>query len=510
MTLEFWDILLVCCVCVLTAVMAIAASTRYGPKERAQDKEGSRTEVFRIKGKRIVQSNYQFQECLENDNWNGFLSDIKEYFSFRFADLPPDFPDYPTEGEWSYTSHIPMDRAELKVLHRDGVTRFILADPSSDQSVIDHINQHWQHVRLMAQWILDQAPHPKWIIDRSDRISWSNSAYKKLAKQSLDPPGEGLSVLVPNPAPSSYPDRMQNRSLFKSNDGSPDRWFDITQKTKKGLTLFQATDVTAVVKAENAQRAFVQTLTKTFAQLSTGLAIFDRNWRLVLFNPALIDLTSLGAEFLSARPDHLTFFDKLRDESIMPEPRNYATWRDQIVDLISRAENGQYQETWSLTNGRTYRITGRPHPNGAVAFLFEDISAEVTLTRRFREQLDLSQAVMESLDDALAVFSPQGYLSYTNDAYRALWTHTAGEPQLDQSVSEVSQHWQAVCGPDPTWGDFRDFVVGFGERYEWDARVRMQDGRLLDCRFKPLLGGATLATFRITHSVQLREISQLQ
>jgi len=51
-----------------------------------------------------------------------------------------------------------------------------------------------------------------------------------------------------------------------------------------------------------AQRNFVQTLTKTFAQLSIGLAIFNRERQLVLFNPALIDLTALPADFLTGRP----------------------------------------------------------------------------------------------------------------------------------------------------------------------------------------------------------------
>ena len=120
------------------------------------------------------------------------------------------------------------------------------------------------------------------------------------------------------------------------------------------------------------------------------------------------------------------------------------------------------------------------------------------MTRRFREQLDLSQAVMESLDDGLAVFSPQGQLSYVNESYRALWGLAQDAPSLDISVSDASRHWQSLCDPDPIWGDFRDFVVGFEERSEWDATVRMSDGRLLDCRFKPLHGGATLAAFRTT------------
>ena len=59
--------------------------------------------------------------------------------------------------------------------------------------------------------------------------------------------------------------------------------------------------------------------------------------------------------------------------------------------MIAAATDGRYQETWSLENGQTYSIRGRPHPDGATAFLIEDITAEVTLTRNFRAELEQSQ-----------------------------------------------------------------------------------------------------------------------
>ena len=123
-----------------------------------------------------------------------------------------------------------------------------------------------------------------------------------------------------------------------------------------GVTVFHATCINAVVAAEQAQRNFVQTLAKTFAHLSIGLAIFDRNGQLALFNPALVDLTGLPAHFLSARPTMLSFFDQLRENRRMPEPKNYLNWRQEIADVIAAATDGRYQETWSLETGQTYSV----------------------------------------------------------------------------------------------------------------------------------------------------------
>ena len=110
-------------------------------------------------------------------------------------------------------------------------------------------------------------------------------------------------------------------SVWNSRWKKPLLWFDINKFSVPKSSVQYALDITEIVHAQQAQKNFVQTLTKTFATLSIGLAIFDRNKQLMLFNPALIDLTALPADFLSARPNLLTAFDKLWDNQIMPETK---------------------------------------------------------------------------------------------------------------------------------------------------------------------------------------------
>ncbi|NDW60289.1 diguanylate cyclase, partial [Yangia sp. PrR004] len=82
---------------------------------------------------------------------------------------------------------------------------------------------------------------------------------------------------------------------------------------------------------------------------------------------------------------------------------------------------GRYQETWSLPSGSVYSVSGRPHPDGAIAFLFEDITAEITLTRQFRSELELGQSILDHIDDAFAVFGTDGSMVYSNTAYHTMW-----------------------------------------------------------------------------------------
>ncbi len=57
-----------------------------------------------------------------------------------------------------------------------------------------------------------------------------------------------------------------------------------------GARLGLAVDASAALEAERTLARFVRTMTETFAHLNVGLAIFDRNQTLAMFNPALMEM----------------------------------------------------------------------------------------------------------------------------------------------------------------------------------------------------------------------------
>jgi PAS domain-containing protein len=241
-------------------------------------------------------------------------------------------------------------------------------------------------------------------------ILWANAAYLALAAD-LHPDADDETwppprLFDPTLVPPATREGGAARVPTGPAGGAPRHWFDVHARLDGDRRLYAASNADDAVRAETRLREFSRTLTKTFAQLTIGLAVFDPSRRLVLFNPALVDMTGLPAEALAARPTLVGFLDRLRERRIIPEPKDYASWRRKMAELEAAATEGDYAETWSLPGGQTYRVTGQPHPDGAVIFLFEDITAEISLTRRFRAELEMGQAVIDSLEDAVAVFTP--------------------------------------------------------------------------------------------------------
>lgn len=431
-------------------------------------------------------------------------ADIRTLFGVGAAELTwkllhealvASYPSFPSSPD------VLPDRGRVVVPAREGLgigsllvecfgdtTRVVLSPDSlsPDSGLAEELGELREVIEAMS--------FPAWRTSPQGNVTWHNGAYAKLVRKVR---GRDADLARPlfDPTGMRIPAGRKTRLSIDIAGRDNKLWYDVTRIEQASGELFFAADANAVVDAEIAQRNFVQTLAKTFAQLSIGLAIFDRNRQLALFNPALIDLTSLPADFLSARPTLPSFFDRLRDLRMMPEPKDYRGWRQQMADLLAAVADGRYQETWTLPSGSVYSVSGRPHPDGAVAFLFEDITAEITLTRRFRSELELGQAVLDDLDDAIAVFSSEGTLALSNRSFHRLWGMDPDRSFAQTTILDATRIWQDRCVPTPLWGELRDFIARREHRVEWSGRVALRSGEALDCLVSPIQNGATMVRF---------------
>lgn len=413
-------------------------------------------------------------------------ADMQEILLPRF----PDFPDRP-----------PTDQnTKMKVYCKGGTDAAIHIAAITDGASLTFFGHDTtatqpgdaEELELLRQ-VNSHLPHPVWKTDKVGAVVWQNEAYGALALR-IRPdkcPSDGLLFQLP---PLEAAHRNVRAKLEDPATGLTE-WFDVTRHRQPNGMLHYATSLDTLIRAENAQRDFVQTLAKTFAHLSIGLAIFNRDRRLALFNPALTDLTGLSASFLSPRPTIDSFFDALRENRRMPEPKNYKTWRHRMADLVSAAEHGKFEETWSLETGQTYRVKGRPHPDGAIAFLIEDISAEVSLTRNFRAELELGQNLADTFEDALAVFSQSGLLTFSNKAYDLLWGVEIASSFADFTIVDAIRHWKEKSAPNPMWPDLQDAVMSVGDRGMWTMPVCLKGQSPMQCTIVPIASGATVVRF---------------
>lgn len=317
---------------------------------------------------------------------------------------------------------------------------------------------------------LDGVAYPVWSVDADGAEVMRNSACKKLGEAALP--------------------KSAGRAMFGGV------WFDVVAREDGEGQVFSAIPLEPVQRAEAALRDFRTTMSDTFAQLDTGLALFDAGGGLQMFNPALSDLTGLPVEFLARRPSFGALLDALRDKGMLPEPKDWLAWRRMMVELPMSSGAVTHEETWGLPGGMTYRVTLRPQAKGSFALLIEDISTEMIRSRRYRADMELAQSVIDTLNEGIAVFAGTGQLVLSNAAYAEVWDHDPGTLLGEGSIGRIAAHWREMSAPDPLWGHIEEFVSTTGGQDAWQAEARLRDGRLIRCSISRIWDGATLAAFR--------------
>ena len=434
--------------------------------------------------------------------------DVTDYASIS-AFLAPRFPGllnhFNDLGPYGQRNIYSADNTEIATLSRHNTrVRLTLSEPESGNTILSLDRPTLMSFETELTSLRSTTEHMPFLIWRQDQagnITWVNRAYMNACAIYGDPNRAGLwppcKLFDIDLSQSLNADSTKPQRHCLGGDGDmPAQWYQFDVTPLENDFLISAMNVNTVVEAEDTLRTFVQTLSKTFADLPIGLAVFTRDRRLALFNPALADLSTIPPEKLIMRPTLFGFFDMLRERQMMPEPKNYNTWRDHIVDLEASAADGTYHETWHLPYGRTFRVTGRPQIDGAVALLFEDISDEIGMNRRYRTELEVGQSVLDSLGRGMAVFSPTGVLTLTNFAYDTLWSTNTREGLDTLFVGDAVRYWSDRCAPSPLWEDLRVYVMSDQRDPSFASDAMMLDGRPLMLTARPLAGGSTLVQFQ--------------
>jgi len=460
------------------------------------------TVTFLFDDEKLVDASPLARSLLDHRNadqsdWEVFLS----LLSARFPELRFQLADLAKSGKKAIK---PVDdhKSWLEAEYWNGLARITLVqhkdhpDDTIDPLTANAIENELETLRSIGE----DSPQLIWKQGAQGTLTWANKSYIELSEVIFPVASDAALPWPPRAVFDNVAMPSGNAPVIDMHrvDIGPQEkpiWFEVTSLKRGSDTIHFAIDATSVVSAKEAQRDFVQTLTKTFAHLSVGLAIFDADRRLVLFNPALGDLSHLPPDFLIARPTLFSFLDRLRDNRMMPEPKNYSSWRNHMAELESAAAQGSYQETWAIPNGQTFRVTGKPHPNGAIAFLLEDISDEVSLTRKFRSQIDVSRAVINNLEAAVCVFSSSGTMIVANTAYQSLWGTEVEGTITSRDYTEESANWQEATAPSPVWVKLHEAINLGTTETSWCGSVWLDGHVEISCQYHPLPDGSHQVTF---------------
>jgi PAS domain-containing protein len=338
----------------------------------------------------------------------------------------------------------------------------------------------------MLMHALDMAPFPVWAENKNGPV-WANRVTERIGGDISKIGTLAFSFPTINPA------RRAGRvgRLVKKNSGTG--LFTIFNHKLDNTEYYFAFAGAGseIQKPAKTPDRFIQTMSVTFAHLQVGIAVFDAKNELSLFNPALSEHLGLRPEWLLKKPNLLGFLDRLRNTHILPEPKNYTSWRKTFLQIERSAMKDDYREDWGLPDGRSLRVIGRPHPSGTVVFIFEDVTTTLAMERDFRSQVSCLKSTLDTVSAGLVVFDRSGNTVLLNDPLK----QSFGPHSTLNTIQDFSRLMQEIFQPTPIWGDLRQYVEDTNERSAWQADIKTRAGETVLIDVAPVTTGSTLCEF---------------
>ncbi|MEM6547108.1 MAG: PAS-domain containing protein [Pseudomonadota bacterium] len=361
-------------------------------------------------------------------------------------------------------------------------------------------SNRWE--RETFRGLMEYAPLISWIRSEQGKVMWaqgqvmtrSGTVRAEQAVNMLKMRREGRSFEAVRGAKIEK-SRIE-LSAYGGSEGQPLQVVEIVRPD--GYRVGFAIDASGVAGAERTLTRFVQTMTETFAHLTVGLAIFDRNQTLALFNPALAQMWQVEAAWLARRPTLREIIDKLRASRRIPEMAHFHEWRERLMGLFDNTETVDYEELWHLADGSNVNVLARPHPHGSLAFVFDDVTERMRLEQRYRKSIDLRRETLNRLEEGVAVFGPDGRLQFANQSFYKIWT--ADEEAIAPHIHarELISFCQALTVETEVWDRVAAFITADAARDAWQSRLTMGSGRSLLARFGALPDGSSMLLFADT------------
>ena len=352
-----------------------------------------------------------------------------------------------------------------------------------------------------SEEVLESLPYPVWIRGSDLSLKWANHAFLaatdaaslERAMQRNAVLGEAdLALGQVAQAGSEIVDARRYTTIA----GQQRALAYSMRPLKNGEIAGVAMDVTDINPSDRELTERAKLEIASMNLLSTAVAIFSRDHRLVHYNRAYAQIWQLSETWLDTHPTEDEILERLREARRLPERRDFHSWKREHLKLFEMTE-GYAQETWHLASGTSLRVEARCHVGGGIVFLYDDITERLRLESAYNSAVKVQKATLDALSEAVAVFGPDGRLKSHNAAFAQQWRLTdselAGEPHLNR-IADLSA---LRIGRDEFWEVVRAGVASSEpERSNHWGLVTRADGRPLCLSLARLPDGSTLLTVR--------------
>jgi signal transduction histidine kinase len=361
--------------------------------------------------------------------------------------------------------------------------------------------------------LADVVPFPIWRRNRLGRLTWVNTAYVQAVEAaSADAVLTSGIELLPSRTREAIRE-AERAGAGLHRDGATAivagdrRRLQIVDLPVADGTIGCAIDVSELEAAREELRRLAESNARTLDQLTAGVAVFDRDRRILFHNAAFRAIWELDPDWLATAPEESAVLDHLRAERKLPEQANYRDWRARHLAAYRGGESRE--ELWHLPDGRTLRLVAMPNADGGMTYIYENVTERITLESRLKALLQLQGETLDHLSEAVAVFGTDGRLRLFNPVFANIWRLSPARLRQEPHIGEIIANCEAIYANSAVWEQIRAAVTDLDHDTQPSGRMQRPDGSVIDYASVALPEGMTMLTFvDVTDSARIQRVLQ--
>lgn len=363
--------------------------------------------------------------------------------------------------------------------------------------------------------LIEASPLPMWHRGKDLRLNFVNQAYVKAvgAEDSETVVEQGVELIesLDDASAMSFAARAleagvtQERVVSSTIGGNRRqmRVFDVPLGDAGigGLAI----DIQDLSDAERQYQRLADAQRDLLDMMSAGVAQFDADRSLSFTNLPFRRLFAFRDSWLTEKPEFARVVDRMRENSKIPEVRDFPEWRGERESWFLSAQPNE--ENWLLPDGTHLRVLAQPMPSGGLLLIFEDRTEQAQLASAHDTLLRVRTATFDNLFESVAVFTSDGRLSIWNRRFADIWrleeTILAGHPRLDGLLPMLASQLKK---PSQITVVAEILRMTTANREARKSRINFADGRIFQVSTVPLPDGNALFTmFDMTDSIQMEQ-----
>ncbi len=362
-----------------------------------------------------------------------------------------------------------------------------------------------QHMRLArdvrsSRALLSALPHPAWLSDASDRLTWVNSAYVKAvdAESEAEVIDGQISLLESR-------QRKAVSRVLKSGQTYNDRIPLVDRLGAQGARGHRTAARRRHGGCGDRRCRCRDREGRTGPSRSPPTTGRSIAWRRRLrsstpsrSSPSSTPLTrSSGSSIRIGSPPRRAMarcWTDCANSGRLPEVVNYREWKERL--LKGYTEESELEDWWHLPDGRVVHVMGAQRPDGGVTYLYKDETERLALESDYNALINVQRETLDSLNEGVAVFGTDGRLKLHNSSFAAIWK--LSPKKLDDEsphIDEFIRITRALHGGENTWLEISSAVTAFEDREPLEGQMVRPDQSVIDYAVTPLPDGGTLLTF---------------